>query len=80
MACYYNDVGGKCNMIVMLNCIIAIIVISFCISVLIGCNIYRVLKAKFDDRVGRLEERFHLSEEHHLKFEEEFVKHMNRYH
>lgn len=67
-------------MIVMLNCIIAIIVISFCISVLIGCNIYRVLKAKFDDGIGRLEEKVHLLEERHFEFEEEFVKHMNRYH
>lgn len=67
-------------MFTALNFIIITIVVSFCISALIAANIYRVLKIKFDERIGRLEEKVHLLEERHFKFEEEFVKHMNRYH
>ena len=67
-------------MIEMLNFIIAIIVISFCTSVLIGCYLYKVLKDRFKDKVERLKEKVRLLEERHFKLEEAFVKHMNRYH
>ena len=61
-------------------CIITTVIISFCISILIGCYLYKVLKDYFEDKVGRLEEKVHMLEERHFIFKEEFVKHMNRYH
>lgn len=61
-------------------CIITTVIISFCISILIGCYLYKVLKDYFEDKVGRLEEKVHMLEERHFMFKEEFVKHMNRYH
>lgn len=67
-------------MMVMLKNIITIIVISFIISVLIGCYFYKVIKDYFKDKVGRLEEKVKMLEERHFMFKEEFVKHMNRYH
>lgn len=65
---------------IMLNCIIAIIVISFIISVLIGCNIYKVIKRKYDDEIGRVESKLMLLEERFMNLEDSYREHMAKYH
>ena len=67
-------------MITTVNFIIATIIISFCISVLIGCYIYKVLKDHFDDKVERLEEKVRLLEEHHFNLKDTYLEHMVKYH
>ena len=67
-------------MITTVNFIIATIILSFCVSILIGCYLYKVLKDYFEDKVGRLEEKMCMLEERHFKAGEEFITHMNRYH
>ena len=67
-------------MAVMVNCIVGVIVISFCISILIGCYLYKVLKDQFEDKVGRLEEKVHLLEERYFHLEDMYLEHMVKYH
>lgn len=67
-------------MITSVNFIIATILISFCISILIGCYLYKVLKDEFEDKVGRLEEKVYLLEEHHFHLEDMYLEHMAKYH
>lgn len=62
------------------NFIIATIILSFCISILIGCYLYKVLKDYFEDKVGRLEEKVHLLEERHFHLEDIHLEHMVKYH
>ena len=62
------------------NFIMATIVLSFCISILIGCYLYKVLKDEFEDKVGRLEEKVHLLEERHFHLEDTYLEHMVKYH
>lgn len=62
------------------SCIIAIIVISFCLAVLVGCFIYRVLKDEFDERVGRLEDKVQRLEERYMHLEDIHLDHMVKYH
>ena len=64
----------------ILYCIIAIIVISFVISVLVDYNIYRVLKKKYDEEVGYLKSRICELEMLVLYLRDDYKEHMNRYH
>lgn len=64
----------------VVDCIIAIIVISFCTSVLIGCLIYNGLKKEFDERAGRLEDKVQRLEERHMHLEDMHLDHMVKYH
>jgi hypothetical protein len=67
-------------MITFVNFIIATILISFCISVLICCYLYKVLKDEFEDKAGILEEKVHLLEERHFHLEDMYLEHMIKYH
>ena len=67
-------------MITTVNFIIATIVLSFCISILISCYLYKVLKDYLEDKVGRLEEKVRLLEERHSQLEEVYLGHIVKYH
>ena len=67
-------------MMTILNFIIATIVISFCISALVGCYLYKALKNEFDERIGRLEARVPMLEERSERLEDRHLEPMVRYH
>ena len=67
-------------MINTINCIIAIIVLSFIVSVLIGCYLYKVLKKEFDESVGRLEAKLPALEERFFYLEDDYRGHISKYH
>ena len=62
------------------TCIIAIIVISFCISALVGCYLYKALKDEFNERVSKLEARVPMLEKRSMHLEEIHLDHMGKYH
>lgn len=64
----------------IVSCIVAIIIISFCLAVLVGCFFYRVLKDEFDERVGRLDDKVQRLEERHMHLEDIYLDHMVKYH
>ena len=67
-------------MITTVNFIIGTIILSFCVSILIGCYLYKVLKDHFEDKIGRLEEKVRLLEERHFNLENMYLEHMVKYH
>ena len=60
--------------------LISIILISIAVALMSGVVVWYKLKIEFDRRVGMLESRLPLLEERQLYIEEEFVKHMKKYH
>lgn len=67
-------------MITTIKFIIATIILSFCISVLIGYYVYKVLKDHFEDEIGRLKEKVHLLQERHFHLEDIYLEHMVKHH
>ena len=67
-------------MLTTIEFIIATAIISFCITVIIGGNIYKVLNKKYDDRVGYLESKVEMLEERFFRLEDMYLEHMVKYH
>ena len=67
-------------MITTIKFIIATAIISFCIAVIIGGSIYKVLNKKYDDRVGYLESKVEMLEERFFRLEDMYLEHIGKYH
>ena len=67
-------------MITIVNFVIATIVISFCVSTLISCYLYKVLKDHFEDKVERLEEKISAIEGRYSRLEDIHLEHVVKYH
>ena len=63
-----------------LDIIICTVVISICVSIVIGAVYYFKQEKKQEEEVGVLKAKIHLLEERLFEVEERYVEHMAKYH
>ena len=64
----------------MVDIIICSVIISLCMSIMVGAIFYYKLNKKYEEETGMLEARIHLLEERLFGLEERHVEHMAKYH
>ena len=67
-------------MITLLEFIIASLVISICVSAIIGTLVYCILKKTYDAKIENFKEDFRFMFGELDKFEDTYFRHMRKYH
>ena len=64
----------------MVDIIICSVIISLCLSIVIGVLFYFRQEKEQEEKIGMLESKVHMLEEKLMRMEDHYVEHMAKYH
>ena len=64
----------------MVDAIICSVIISLCLSIIIGAVFYFRQEKEQEEKIGMLESKVHMLEEELMRIEDHYIEHLAKYH